>query len=133
MSTFISLHSARNKFQRIGLHHAPKLFPLTLATSGLIFLGNFSQPGLATAIVSPTPEYIPPARETPLRTESAGVRLGEEKGPATVKQNTIATEHLIIYRPAIAPILNWLQVLLPTSLPKDLFKTDKTPKSTPKA
>jgi hypothetical protein len=61
---------------------------------------------------SPTPEYAPPARETPLRTESAGVRLGEEKGPATVTHNTIATERLITYRPAIAPILDWLQDLI---------------------
>ncbi len=131
MSTFTCLHSARNRSQRISFSQAPKLFTLTLVTSGLIFLGNFAQPGFAAAIGSPTPEYIPPARETPLRTESAGVRLGEEKGPATVKQNTIATEHLIVYRPAITPILDWLQVLLPTSLPKDLFKTDKAPRSQP--
>ncbi len=62
--------------------------------------------------VNPTPNYVPPARETPLRTESAGVRLGEEKGPTTVTENTIATERLTVYRPAIAPILDWLQALI---------------------
>lgn len=67
---------------------------------------------VATMPVNPTPNYVPPARETPLRTESAGVRLGEEKGPTTVTENTIATERLTVYRPAIAPILDWLQALI---------------------
>lgn len=121
MSTFISLHSARNKSRQTS--PLPKLFTLTLAVSGLIFLGNIAQPASATAIVTPTPEYVPPARETPLRTESAGVRLGEEKGPATVTQNTIATEHLMVYRPVIAPILDWLQSLLPVTVPQQFFKS----------
>jgi hypothetical protein len=73
-------------------------------------------------VSSPTPEYVPPARETPLRTESAGVRLGDEKGPASVTHNTIATERLITYRPGITTILDWLYVLLPTTVPNQIFK-----------
>jgi hypothetical protein len=90
------------------------LFTLTLATSGLISILSLS-PGVATRppiSSSPLTNYVPPARETPLRTESAGVRLSEEKGPATVTQNTIATERLTLYHPAIAPILDWLQSLI---------------------
>jgi hypothetical protein len=88
------------------------LFFLTFVTSGLISTLSVAPSTAMTPVSSPTPEYVPPARETPLRTESAGVRLGDEKGPATVTQNTIATERLIIYRPAIAPILDWLQDLI---------------------
>jgi hypothetical protein len=89
------------------------LFLFTFATSGLISILSIAPSAAINPVSSsPTPAYLPPARETPLRTESAGVRLGEEKGPATVTQNTIATERLIIYRPVIAPILDWLQDLI---------------------
>ncbi len=103
------------------LHLRPAVFTLTVAISGFMSLilaisPSIASPSTTTAAPpinsSPTPNYVPPARETPLRTESAGVRLGEEKGPATVTENTIATERLTLYRPAIAPILDWLQELI---------------------
>lgn len=65
-------------------------------------------------------QYRPPARETPLRTESAGVRLSEEKGPSVVTQSTIATERPIAYQPAIGSLMECVQTLiprLPTQLP----------------
>jgi hypothetical protein len=124
MSTFILLRPARDQFQRLLVNAASSLF--TLATSALIVS---IQPSLA--VPTTPPNYVPPARETPLRTESAGVRLGEEKGPSTVTQNTIAIERLIVYRPVIAPILDWLQVLLPATVPQKLFKVSsiQNPKS----
>ncbi len=62
---------------------------------------------------SPTQQYRPPARETPLRTDSAGVRLSEEKGPSVVTQSTIATERPIAYQLAIGSLIECVQTLIP--------------------
>ena len=59
------------------------------------------------------PDYRAPARETPLRTDSAGVRLSDEKGPSSVTQNTIATERPIAYQPAIGNLIDYVQTLIP--------------------
>jgi hypothetical protein len=105
------------------------LFIVTLAISGLISLllvpPSSATPTQAANGATPAPfthDYVPPARETPMRTESAGVRLGEEKGPATVTQNTIATERLVVYRPMIGGILPQVYSLFPT-VPAHLFKS----------
>lgn len=76
---------------------------------------------------NPTPNYVPPARETPLRTESAGVRMGGEKGPTNVTQNTIATERLISYSPGIAPILDWIQTLILRTQDQSRSRPQKQP------
>ena len=60
-----------------------------------------------------SPDYRAPARETPLRTDSAGVRLSDEKGPSSVTQNTIATERPIAYQPAIGYLIAYVQTLIP--------------------
>jgi hypothetical protein len=63
---------------------------------------------------SPSPQpYRPPTRETPLRTDSAGVRLSEEKGPSVVTQSTIATERPIAYQLAIGSLIECVQTLIP--------------------
>ena len=59
------------------------------------------------------PDYRAPARETPLRTDSAGVRLSDEKGPSSVTQNTIAIERPITYQPAIGNLIAYVQTLIP--------------------
>lgn len=72
-------------------------------------------PRLAPSIspVSPSPVYRPPARAIPLRTDSAGVRLNDEKGPSSVIQNTIATERPIAYQLAIGNLIECVQTLIP--------------------
>ena len=64
-----------------------------------------------------SPDYRAPARETPLRTDSAGVRLSDEKGPSSVTQNTIATERPIAYQPAIGNLIEYIQSLIPNIPP----------------
>ena len=59
------------------------------------------------------PAYRPPARAIPLRTDSAGVRLNDEKGPSSVTQNTIATERPIPYQLAIGNLIECVQTLIP--------------------
>ena len=60
--------------------------------------------------VSPNPVYQPPLRETPLRTESAGVRLNEEycidSSPGTVTTQTRLTQSL-------PQLIRSVQTLLP--------------------
>ena len=69
------------------------------------------------------PVYRPPARQIPLRTDSAGVRLSAEKGPSSITQNTIATERPIAYQLAIGNLIECVQTLIP------IFPTALTPKS----
>jgi hypothetical protein len=58
-------------------------------------------------------QYRPPARETPLRTDSAGVRLSGEKGPSVVTQSTIATQRPIAYQLVIGRLIEYVQTLIP--------------------
>ena len=79
--------------------------------------------GLAPAVASPnllprlaprsSQQYSPPARETPLRTDSAGVRLSGEKGPSVVTQSTIATQRPIAYPLVIGRLIDYVQTLIP--------------------
>ncbi len=73
------------------------------------------------------PDYRAPARETPLRTDSAGVRLNDEKGPSSVTQNTIATERPIAYQPAIGNLIKYVQTLIPEIPPALMPKSVLTP------
>ena len=77
-----------------------------------------------------TPDYRAPARETPLRTDSAGVRLSDEKGPSSVTQNTIATERPIAYQPAIGNLIEYIQSLIPEIPPALMPKSILTPNQT---
>lgn len=65
------------------------------------------------ASTSSSQQYRPPARETPLRTDSAGVRLSEEKGPSVVTQSTIATQRPIAYQLVIGRLIDYVQTLIP--------------------
>lgn len=77
----------------------------------------------STSPVYESPAYRPPARAIPLRTDSAGVRLSEGKGPSSVTQSTIATERPIAYQHAIGNLIEYVQTLIPT------FPTALTSKS----
>lgn len=77
------------------------------------------------------PDYRAPARETPLRTDSAGVRLSDEKGPSSVTQNTIATERPIAYQPAIGNLIKYVQTLIPEIPPALMPKSVLTNQAQP--
>ena len=76
------------------------------------------------------PDYRAPARETPMRTDSAGVRLSDEKGPSSVTQNTIATERPIAYQPEIGNLIKYVQTLIPELPPALIPKSILIPNQT---